>query len=350
MSEPRAERTLKSLPALSRIPAFPPVVLRVFDLLGQENVEIRKLVELITSDPAFSAQVLRLANSPLFGFQSRIDSLQHALMILGLRRVRSLAMTVATANYMQAALKIEELHRCWRHTLATALLTEELARQVAQPEDVAYTAGLLHDIGRLGLLVAHPVEYTQLMREAREGSWDLIQLERKFFGVDHCEAGGYLAEEWNLPEEVRAVAATHHEPRQEPSAELPHLVHLGCRLADTLGFWVTPPARAATLEEIRALLPESARQGPATDPDLAPRLIERRIRSHNILLPSPGESEPLGEEMPAEAEAQPAQRDVRETVAAVVPMRSLARDLTVVVLTGLIFSAVFIIMFYLVNR
>jgi HD-like signal output (HDOD) protein len=177
---------------LARIPAFPPIVLRLLNLLSRDEVEIRDLIALISSDPAFSAQVLRLANSPLFGFRAQIDSLQWALLLLGLRRVRALTLTVATANHMKAALKIEELSRCWRHMLACALLTEELARSCSVFEDRAYTAGLMHDLGRLGLLLAYPAEYAEMLRDADRNALDVLDCERESLGVDHCEAGRAL--------------------------------------------------------------------------------------------------------------------------------------------------------------
>jgi putative nucleotidyltransferase with HDIG domain len=348
--EPVAESALKDLPSLSRIPAFPPIVMRVFDLLTSEDVEVRKLVEILTADPAFSAQILRLANSPVFGFHSRIESLQHALVILGLRRVRSLAMTVATANYMQAALKVQELYRCWRHTLACALVSEELARLCGQPEDAAYTAGLLHDVGRLGLLVAHPTEYAQLLRNASQSGLDTLDLERKLFGADHCEIGRMLAERWNLPEDIRLAAGRHHDQPGGPVDDVTGVVYLGCQLADSLGFWVTPPLKPRSLEEIRDLVPEDVRGRFHLDSEQLRAAIERRIRSHEVVA-VPG--------APAEASEEPEERhegeaeeggDPRQVIAAAAPARSLWRDLTVVVLTGLIFSAVFILTFYLLNR
>ncbi len=353
MAEPAADTALKDLPALSKIPAFPPIVLRIFDLLASEEVEVRQLVELLTADPAFSAQILRLANSPLFGFHSRIESLQHALVILGLKRIRSLAMTVAAANYMQATMKVQELYRCWRHTLACALLNEELARVTSQPEDVAYTAGLLHDLGRLGLLVAHPSDYAQLLKHASQNGLEMLDLERKFFGVDHCEAGRMLAERWNLPEDIRIVAGRHHDPPGGPAHDLAGLTYLACQLADSLGFWATPPLKPLALEEARDMLPEDARARFGLDAEQLRAAIERRIRSHELVTPPREDSTQTQGETPAgpapehEEEAEP---DLREVVAAEVPARSLWRDLTVVVLTGLIFSAVFMIMFYLVNR
>lgn len=353
MAEPAADTALKELPALSKIPAFPPISLRILDLLAGEDVEVRRLVELLTADPAFSAQILRLANSPLFGFHSRIESIQHALVILGLKRIRSLALTVAATNYMQAAMKVQELYRCWRHTLACALLSEELARLSSQPEDVAYTAGLLHDLGRLGLLVAHPSEYAQLLKHAGQHGLEMLDLERKFFGLDHCEAGRILAARWNLPEDLRIVAGRHHDPPGGPVQDLAGLTYLACRLADSLGFWVVPPLNPLAPSDAREMLPEEARARFSLEAEQLRAAIERRMRAHE-LVGAPGESAAAGPSETAEenaaAQDEEASPDLREVVAAEVPIRSLWRDLTVVVVTGLIFSAVFMVMFYLVNR
>ncbi|MGA3039297.1 MAG: HDOD domain-containing protein [Bryobacteraceae bacterium] len=266
---------------LARIPAFPPIVLRLLDLLARDDVEIRELVALISSDPAFSAQILRVANSPLFGFRSRIDSLQSALVVLGLRRVRSLSMTVATANHMKAALCIEELSRCWRHMLACALLTEELARSCRQFEERAYTAGLLHDVGRLGLLLAYPIEYAGLLRNAGRNVLELLDCEREVLGMDHCEAGRFLAAQWNLPEDFQIIAARHHDPQQNSAVDLLTLVHLGCRLADSLGFWVVEPIRPDSPEEIQASLPPALAKRIKIDANRWRESVERRIRCYS---------------------------------------------------------------------
>lgn len=251
---------------LARIPAFPPIVLRLLDLLARDDVEIRELVALISSDPAFSAQILRYANSPLFGFRSQIDSLQSALVVLGLGRVRSLSMTVATANHMNAVLHIEELARCWRHMLACALLTEELARSCSAYEDRAYTAGLLHDVGRLGLLLAYPDEYAKLLRNAGRSTLELLDIEHRELGMDHCEAGRELAAHWNLPSDFQIVAARHHDPQAGANIDLLTLVHLGCRMADSLGFWVVEPLQAVSPTKFGCRCHRSLRSGSASTP------------------------------------------------------------------------------------
>ena len=262
---------------LARIPAFPPIVLRLLNLLSSDDVEIRDLVSLVSSDPAFSAQLLQVANSPLFGFSAQIDSLQSALVVLGLRRVRALTMTVATANHMKAVLRIEEVARCWRHMLACALLTEELARCSAVFEDRAYSAGLLHDVGRLGLLISYPGEYAEILRNS-EGSPGLLERERETFGMDHCEAGRILAERWNLPHDFHTVTAHHHDSPKEGQLALLTLVHFGCRLADSLGFSVAPLRQPPALAEIQEALPPDLKSRIHIDEAHWRDLLERRIQ------------------------------------------------------------------------
>ncbi|HXG33032.1 MAG TPA: HDOD domain-containing protein [Bryobacteraceae bacterium] len=350
----------KDLPSLSKIPAFPPIVLRVLDLASNEEVDVRQLVELITADTALSAQLLRLANSPLFGMTARIDSVQHALVVLGLRRVHNLAMTAATSHYLRSALRIKELHRCWLHSLACALLNAELARLVSQPEDTAYTAGLLHDIGRLGLLVAHPEKYVELLQQL-DGGGDALELERQAFGLDHCEAGEILAQRWGLPVEIQQAARRHHEaPNEGAGSDL--LLWVSCQMADTLGFWAVPNPNALPLERLRELLPLAARERFSLDPAYWKQLIASRLHVFDGVLNdavTASESCPVvdseppsqrGHDLPAPA-PEPAAAPVGSQAST--PERrvsTLSADIVIVAITSLVFTGVFFLMLYLMNR
>jgi putative nucleotidyltransferase with HDIG domain len=339
---------------LSSIPAFPPVVIRVLDLLAREDVNVREMVDLILSDAVFSAQVLRLANSPLFGHRSRIDSLHHALVALGLKRVQAITMTIATANYMKAALRMEELRRCWRHTLACAILCQEIARASSLPEDSAYTAGLLHDIGRLGLLVAYPREYANALKDADRESLALLDQERRLFGMDHCEAGCHLAEKWALPPEFRVIAGRHHDPPSGSEMDMLSVVYFGCRLADVLGFHVVRPLQPVGFDEIRAALPEPARHRFPPDPEALTVSIESRIRSHDPAEIAAERPETQADPPSAAPEANPrpepeSPKPAPELFAGLEP-DSLARDFTVVGITSATFTAVLLTFFYFWGR
>jgi putative nucleotidyltransferase with HDIG domain len=245
--------------ALRDLPPFPAIATRVLQLLAREDVPLQQVVELIRADAAFSAGILRAANSALFGLASRVETVKHAVMVMGVDRVRTLALTVALSSYLRAALRIEALRRCWRHSLACALLSEELASVCCMPTDRAFTAGLLHDVGRLGLLVAYPVQYANAVLVSDENGFDLLQTERDLFDIDHGEAGRWLMREWKLPEEFHEVAARHHQDLLPTRFDLLEVVSLACRLADTLGYEVVKPRQPYTLEEVRAALPEAAR-------------------------------------------------------------------------------------------
>jgi HD-like signal output (HDOD) protein len=133
--------------------------------------------------------------------------------------------------------------------------------------DRAYTAGLLHDVGRLGLLVAHPAEYSKLLTVTEQNSLDVLEMERKLFDLDHCQAGRRLMAEWKFPEEFHEIAARHHADPAGGEFNLLALVRLACRLSDTLGFHAVKPAHPWTFQEIQAALPEPSQQRFQPDPD-----------------------------------------------------------------------------------
>jgi putative nucleotidyltransferase with HDIG domain len=264
--------------ALCKLPSFPLIATRLLQALSKDDVEIRELTRLISSDAALTAEVLRLANSALFGMEARIDSLAHAVMLLGLARVKGLAMTVAIMKgYLKGVLKSETLRRCWTHSLACAFLSEEMAPACGVDKDFAYTAGLLHDIGRLSILVAYPAEYTNLLKVAEDNSFDVLDCERQLFDIDHCEAGRWLAGQWNLPPEFGEILGRHHEPLGGTQPGIVGLIHLACQLADTLGFSVLEAKQAPDIEQIASQMPPAVRDGVELDPEDLKARIGGRI-------------------------------------------------------------------------
>jgi HD-like signal output (HDOD) protein len=245
---------------LNEIPAFPRVVQQVLGLLSNDNVQVPELARVVESDPMFATKLLAIANSPLFGFRAQIESVQMAIVTLGLTRLQTLAVSVSAADYMRTEMRVKELHRCWRHTLASAAISRSLARACSKLEARAYTAGLLHDVGRLGLLVARPREYAAMLRDTQESTSALLEREEELFGVDHCTAGGFLVKSWNLPAELALVAAHHHEAPNGNSSDLVLQASLACRIADAMGFSVTGFHTRTDLESICGVLPKHAKK------------------------------------------------------------------------------------------
>jgi HD-like signal output (HDOD) protein len=260
---------------LQQLPQFPAIATKVLRVLSHDDTTAREIADFIRADAALASGLLQLANSSLFGARAHIGSLQQALTMVGLDQLKRFVVTFSTKSCFQTALRLDLLRALWRHSLACALICEELSEASAPFQsrgDQAYTAGLLHNIGRLGLFVVHPREYADLLAAAPPGA-DWLALEHEAFGRNHCEAGRWLAERWDLPQEVRDAAAGHHNPPGAGEFTLQDLVRVAVLLTDSLGLDVTPPSQAHSMQEIRILLPRVAQF--RFDPD--PAAMKARI-------------------------------------------------------------------------
>ena len=273
--------------ALINLPPFPIVAARVMELLSHDTTGLKELADVIRADVAFSSEILTLANCALFATRTEITTILQAAAVLGLNRVKGLAMTIGLRSYLTDSLKIPALLACWRHSLACAIVCEDLAAACRMERDAAYLAGLLHDIGRLALSVVEPVAYAELIYEADEEPVELLARERELFGLDHCEAGKWLAEQWRIPAQFAEVAERHHQPVGPGKIDILAIVQLGCQLADAVGFAVLRQARPARFEEILNQLPQTALQRFDTDRDRLALKVATKINSIDISLPRP---------------------------------------------------------------
>jgi HD-like signal output (HDOD) protein len=240
--------------ALRLLPPFPAIAQRVLSLVDNDTTAANQISECIKLDATFTAEILRVANSALFGAAREIYTVKHAVNLLGLNRVKAMAVLIAVNAMVKPAMRIEALRKVWVHSLITAILTEESARISRSSLDGAYTAGLLHNLGVLGLMSAYPEEYAGMIDVSAEYGLDLLGTERDLFEIDHCAAGACLAAEWNFPEPIVVAIASHHEePRK--SAALFNLVQICWRLADVVGFGAFPMEKPWTYEELVSLIP-----------------------------------------------------------------------------------------------
>lgn len=286
---------------LANVPPFPSVAMKLVSLLSEENSNFANIAACIGSDPALAGRLIKRANAADLATYCKAGDVLQAVSVLGLERTRELSLAIVTSGYAQTALKTEILRPCWNHTLACALVASEIARHCGLRPAEAYTAGLLHDIGRLGLLTAFPAEYEAILVEAAGEPEELIRLERTHFGVDHLQSGEWLARQWNLPEPLVEVIARHAERPVKPIAQI-GVVQIASRLADLLGFSVIQAKELPELNEIAAALPESVR---AVLKGQFPALRERILRELRLLegpeTPAPAESQPVVDEPEAGA-------------------------------------------------
>ena len=215
---------------------FPLVARRLLELIDDESMHLREVSRLLATDAAFSSQVLRVANSALLGSRYEVTSIQRALSAVGVNRLRALVVTVAMKNYISHHDDNVFLHRFWRHNLGTALWCEVLADCCNVEKAVGYTAGLLHDIGRVALLMLFPEEYALFVGSSINGGTSDLEAERKVFDADHCQIGHHLAESWNFPLTLGEVIAHHHDTPGPDTPALPVLVHAACIAANMSGF------------------------------------------------------------------------------------------------------------------
>jgi len=254
IERPRADTTPW---ALESLPPFPPVAARLLRLVSNEIASFKEISDVIRTDAAISTEVLRLSNSAILGLRYEVKSVLHAVTLLGVERLKGLVVTVALRDFLCSIRHHQAFTRCWRHNLACALISESLADACWIDKGIAYTAGLMHDLGRLALLAAHPDEYGQLLQSC-DNPAAMLARERAAFGLDHAQAGHWLAADWELPDELSDVMASHHEPSSGDPSSLGNLVALGCRMADSFGFPVCGDAQELDRQWIEARLPATA--------------------------------------------------------------------------------------------
>jgi len=264
--------------ALDDLPPFPPVATRLLEVLSQDNAHITGVGRIIAAEPVFASRVQQMANSPLFALQTQVKTISHAIVLLGLDRVKAITVTRALGDFVGPVLNNTALRACWQNSLACALLSEKLARACKMDTDFAYVSGLLRDIGRLALLVKYPDSYINLLAVSGEQGFDLIATERELFDIDHCQAGAFLMGKMPFPPELCEVVAKHHDP-PSGSFRMVHLVRIAGLLADALGFAVLPEVHQPTFAEVLQELPEAACMRFTPDPQELKADIASRIQS-----------------------------------------------------------------------
>ena len=224
----------EELGGLAKLPPFRPVAISLLRLFDRDDVRIEEIATLVEADPVMASELLAVVNSPLFGFQQTVLSPSHAVTLLGVDRTKSLAATLAMRSLIQGGPRTPVVRRFWIHSIATATIAKHFASAFGAEPELSFVAALLHDLGRSGLLAAHPEPYTRLALAAHENTAEILAAEQAAFGMTHCHAGELLAKTWSLPTPIRKVAGHHHEISSD-RAEVA-LVQLCCRLADDFNY------------------------------------------------------------------------------------------------------------------
>ncbi len=267
-----------------RIPPFPQIAIRILQLTNNEDISMSRVSALIFAEPAFSSELLTIANSALYSVRSPVTSVLQAVAVLGTKRLRGLCLTVGVRAYLGESLNNQSLRAMWRHSLACALIAQQLARAGSMPKDEAYTAGILHDIGRVALAVIAAKEYASLLETHVGSASSVLQAEHDLFGFDHCETGRHLIRDWKLPSHFTSIVSDHHSPRQKDDPwDLAALIKVSCRMADSIGFAVFQGCELIPYVDLLEELPDRERKTFCTDVDVLAFEVSSKINGVECL-------------------------------------------------------------------
>jgi len=285
-----AEAELKAkyryvLDGISQIPSLPAVVSRLLSILNHPRTGADDVVHFLEMDVGIASKVLRLANSAYYGVPGGITSIQRAVIQLGFSTVSSVVISSSVYNLFKATGTQHSMNRVafWRHSIETAIYCRVLAQQTTGRVDpeVAFTQGMLHDIGALVFDTAFPKEYATLVDTARKTGATLEEVEREHFGMDHSQIGGRILERWGLPEFLRTPIQLHHSPIIDNKyRDYVLVLALANDISHSKGLLLFPQQR----HHARELQPTLELLGITTHPDVLSQLFEEELKRAKVIL------------------------------------------------------------------
>lgn len=217
---------------LHQLPSIPAVVQELMSSFDDPDLDSQHLAQKIGQDQALAAKVLRVANSAFYGLPRQVGSIQEAVVVLGFSTVRSLVLSAGIIDaFTSASPACVDHRRHWQRSLATATYARAVARSLRQGSDMAFSAGLLHDIGIMVLDVCDHERFAALWQATEAGERGLIEAERAALGFDHAELGAEVARRWKFPPAIEEAIRHHYQPGHQPFQTLTGIVQVAALLA-----------------------------------------------------------------------------------------------------------------------
>ncbi len=232
------KRTREILEKVNTLPPFPAVIHKVLSLLQDPLVSAERIVEVVRYDQSITANVLKVCNSALIGGPQKVSSLKDALVRIGNKQLVRVVLSAGGSDVLQKEVAGYGLEpgALWRHSVLCALLCESLCDVVDYGrKDKAFTAGLLHDVGKVLLNEFVGKEYAKIRDAAMAANFTFLDAESGILGVNHAEAGGRIGVAWNFDEELVNAIRYHHDPANGEKSRLLFLVHFSDVLCLTSG-------------------------------------------------------------------------------------------------------------------
>ena len=212
---------------IQQLPSLSMIVMEVLSMIEKGNVDLPALMNKIGQDQALAARVLKVANSPFYGFSRNIASLKDAGIMLGIHTLQHIVTAAGIIGHFSTNENQNFNHVAfWQHSIGTGICAKVLASHCALDQETAFTAGLLHDIGKLVMAVHFPYDFLQILEYRDEHDCLLKDAERSVLDFDHSIVGAKITEHWKLPALIISSIRYHHTPDAEPVLPLAGLVHI----------------------------------------------------------------------------------------------------------------------------
>lgn len=219
------EQLLEKIVNCPRLPSLPAAALEVLDLCRRDDVAISEIARTISRDPALTAKILKTVNSGYYSLNNRVSSVSHAMVLLGINTVKTLALGFTLVNNLRELSTDFDPLVIWRRSLYAAVGARTVAHKMGGiDEEEAFLGGLLEDLGILALLQALGAPYVKLLQASGDGLGNLAQLEQQMLSLDHAVVGMALAEKWQLPTQLLEPIRYHENPEEYPGGTPPRMV------------------------------------------------------------------------------------------------------------------------------
>ena len=232
-----------------------PTVVRLLSLLNSPDADYDEVIRTVGCDAVLSAKLIAVCNSASYGLAKPVGSVEQGVLILGYGEIHRLVMALNFASQLgtENSAYSMDAGTLWRHSLVTAQLTPRIvarARNGGADTSIAYTAGLLHDIGKIviGQTLASRTR-DEIRRQVEEDGISLLKAEKAVIGCDHAEVGGCLLRKWRIPGPIAEAAAWHHTPRAGGAGNLSAAVHIADAITHQIGASPGWKSFAVTIDE-----------------------------------------------------------------------------------------------------
>ncbi|MCC8166345.1 MAG: HDOD domain-containing protein [Planctomycetes bacterium] len=234
-----AARLRATIESITDLPTLPVVVARITTQIANPSTNAADIGKLIEQDQVLTGKVLRLVNSAYYGFPKQIKSIQHAVVILGFSKVKTIIITASVFGAFKGKKGVDlDLRRFWQHSLGVAICSKVAAEVLGVPHaaEDAFVGGLLHDIGKVVMDQYQPTIYSPIVDYALNKGILLKTAEEEVMGINHATIGEWIMEKWRLPPVIVHMVAEHHKPNSTSERrELITAIHLGDILSRAIG-------------------------------------------------------------------------------------------------------------------